>query len=224
MRKIALILGIVITLSFPVNGQTEESSPIQKQVNQVSTMIYLKNDWVHPVEGEGYWKEALSVYWYNDRFGAGIDVTAKPKFDFLDVRPYLTVNQAPFYFLAGLATDSTGADYFQAGVWYFDTLGKFCIMLDLRNYWGIDGGASDYTEDFLEVIYSLDEKFFVGLDLCYDHWWEESDHNYYLVGPFIGYQITKSTSAHLRSSRDWEIIEESSSRTDALRLEIRIYF
>jgi len=165
------------------------------------------------------------IFWhYNNWLGGVLDVTTKPKFNYVQVKPYLTINKGPFYLLGGVSTDSVGTDYAHSGIWYTDTLNKVKVFFDLRNYWGIGGEPVDYLDAFLELERSLGEKFFYGLDLDYCHYWQDENHNFYFVGPYIGYKFTKSFAVFVRPSMEWDVLEGVSSKTDKIRLGVKINF
>ena len=212
MKKIIVILlGILVGFCWLADIQAEE----------VSTSISLKNDWVSPEGGKTYLKQGLSTYWNYEWLGGGLDMTVKPEFDYFAIWPYLTLNQAPFYLLGGVSTDSCGADYVYPGIWYVDTFGETNFFLGLKNYWSIGGeaSASDYLNSFLKITYPVSEKFFAGIDLEYIRWWEDSN-NWYFIGPFIGRKITKAVSLIIRPSRSWD----ESTKEDMVRLEMAISF
>lgn len=105
MKKIALCL--VLVFGIPAFLWAEENRAEEK----VSTYMLLKSNLINP-KGEGsYFSYGLFSYWYNSWLGAGVDVTSTPKKEFLEAKPFVTINKGPFYAIGGLSTDSTGADY-----------------------------------------------------------------------------------------------------------------
>lgn len=224
MKKVVLFL-IMAVFCFTAELQAEDSSRDQKTVQKASTLIIIKNDFVEPEEKASYHKQSVSIYCHNGNwFGGGLDLTVKPKYDYTEVKPYLTVNKGPFYLLGGLSINSAGNDYIQGGIWYTNKFGKVKVFFDLRNYWNIDGESTDYLDSFLKGEYPLGEKFYAGLDLDYCRYWQDGNHNFYFIGPYVGYKITDNTSIYLRLSRDWNVVNGNSDRTDKIRGGLKIAF
>ena len=129
---LVLIIAMFCLVTFISTLQAEEET-----AQKASTSITLKNDFVEPEEKESYHKQSASIYFHDGNwFGGGVNIALKPKYDYTEVKPYLTINKGPVYLLGGLSTDSTGSDYFQGGIWYVNTSNKLSVFLDLRNYWG----------------------------------------------------------------------------------------
>ena len=225
MKKLVLLLttimfGFVVGL-VPALGAEDNS---ENKGKGSSTLITLKNDLVKPEEGESYHKQSVTIYCHNGNwFGGGLDVTVKSKYDYTEVKPYFTINKGPLYLLGGLSTNSTGSNYIQSGIWYINKFRKVNIFFSLKNYWNIAGESTDYLDCFLESEYPLSERFYAGLNLDYCHYWNEN-HQFFLIGPYVGYKIIDNVSVYLRLSRGWNIVEDQSNRTDNIRTGLEITF
>ncbi|MCK4540180.1 hypothetical protein KAU09_03435 [Candidatus Parcubacteria bacterium] len=201
------------------------TAELQAEDKKASALIVIKNDFVEPEKAESYHKQSMTIYCHDGNwFGGGLSVTVKPKYDYTEVKPWFTLNKGPLYFLGGLSTDSSGNDYIQGGGWYINKFGKFKVFFDLRNYWNIDGESSDYLDCFLEGEYPLGKKFYVGLDLDYCHYWQDEDHNFYFVGPYVGYKVMDNLSVYLRLSCDWNVVHDNADRTDKARIGLKVTF
>lgn len=208
--KRLLIAVMITTLAFGVNVCFAQSNGKDK----ITTSLTIKNDFGFPKDGEDYTTQAISAYWHYKWLGGGIDLRANFRNDFLEASPYLTLNYAHWYLLGGCVVDSEGSDFIQVGLWYINTIGKFNVVLDLRNYWPVDGkNLNSYTDDFLEVTYPLSDRFFVGIDLEYAHWWEGPSHDYLSVGPLVGYKISKNVSIFVRPTYDWNFADKTTGTT-----------
>lgn len=214
MRKTGMVVIAVIALVFLVcwsEAKAEEG---------ISTAISFSNSWTE----KSYYDELCIYWWGNGGRGLGVDVKVNPADDYLAVKPYLTVklrSDSPFDLLVGLTTDSTGADYIQAGFWYSHAFGKVSALLDVRNYGGLAGETSDYIENFLRLSRAVREKppLGIGIDIDYIRWWESAD-NAYFLGPFMSYKVTSAFSVVLRGSRLWV----GSTKEDTLMLKAVVCF
>jgi len=218
MRTITVIIGIVIVLVMTGICLSQEGE------ERVTSLFVLRNDWVSPKEGKSSVTQLNSGYWHFKSFGGGIDVKSNLQANFLEAQPYLTINSGPWYLLGGFSTNSAGADYIQTGLWYIKSFSKLTVIADLRNYWAVSEKANGYTDNLLEVTYPLTEKFFTGFDFRFDHWWKGKSHDWYLAGPLIGYNLTKSTSIFLRVSREWDVLDSRTSRADRIRIGLKLCF
>lgn len=216
MKKL-FIIAMAIAFCFVTELQAEEGKPL--------TLIILKNDSVNPKEGESYNKQSSSIYFHNGSwFGGGLDITVKSKYDYMETNPYITVNRGHYYAIAGFSTNSNGSDYFQGGFWYINKFDKIEVFLDIRNYWGIGGETTDYADVFLRGEHPISEKFYIGIDLDYIRYWQDENHNFYFLGPYVGYKVTDITSIFLRVSREWDVVDGQSNSTDAVRLGMEIMY
>lgn len=191
--------------------------------DRVSTVIFLRND-LSLQEGN-HQKRAFYAHWSYQALGAELEVRTVPHADYLYLKSSLTVRTGPVYLVGGLSTDSTGAEYGNAGVWYRDAFGKLSVFFDGRAYFGINGTEPRYFDGFLTVKRKklAGTKLFAGLDVVYDHWWNES-RNWYLVGPLVGYEMTKITSLSVRYSRAWNEVKKDYTKADQLRVELGLRF
>lgn len=213
MRKRGMVVMAVIILVFAV-GWSEA-----KAREGILTAVSFSNNWTE----KGYYDE-LCVYWLKGESALGVDVKVNPADDYLAVKPYLTIKlrpDSPIDLLLGLTTDSTGADYVQAGFWYMNTFGRVNALLDVRNYGGMAGETADYMEDFLRLSRAVREKspLGIGIDIDYIRWWQSAD-NAYFLGPFINYKVSSTFSLFLRGSRLWV----GSTTEDTLTLKASFCF
>ncbi len=220
MRRIVywLMMGfLVVGLSFGVYAE-------EAKENKVSTLLFLRHEWVKPEQNTNYNSQSLFVFWQYKWFGAGLDTTMRRKSDYLEARPFLAFNKGPWYLVGGFSTNSQDMDFGQAGIWYLNNHGKLFVFADIRNYWSIDGKKTDYLDTFLELLYPVAKKIQVGIDLTYDHWWRGSSHNWYQIGPILRYDFNQNIALHLRPTREWDVMENVKTKADSLRLELRFCF
>ena len=193
----------------------------QEKEEKVSTTITIKNDWVFPNSGESFDVQRLSAYWHYRYLGGGFDLNYGRKGDYIQVKPYLTLNKGPWYLVGGFSADNY-SQYVQTGFWYVNTFDKLGVFLDVRNYFGVGGKSDSYLDNFLELTYPLGKKFYVGVDLIYDHWWQGS-HDWALVGPLVGYKFTDTVSAFVRVSHEWDMAGKT-SEANCVRLGLTFKF
>jgi len=143
------------------------------------------------------------------------------------VKPYLTANKGPFYVLAGLQADSDKTSHVQAGMWYVNRFKKLNVFLDVRHYWAVSNKCQDYLDAWFSIshpVTPISEKLFVGTELEVIHYWGGPAHNWYFVGPLIGYEITKNISIFARLSREWDVCGRQTEKTDRIRLGVKFTF
>jgi len=193
---------------------------------EIASLIILKNDYVKPEHSKGFISETVSPYFqYHGWLGVGGDFTSQPgNKNYLEAKPYLTVNSGPYYALLGYSTNSAGNDYVQAGAWYLNRFGKIAVFADVRNYFAVDGKSSDYLDAFGEATYDLSRKVAAGVNAEYMHWWKGAEHNLYFIGPVVYYKLTKVTTIYGRVSREWNVIGSANEPTNRFRLGLKFSY
>jgi hypothetical protein len=172
--------------------------------NSIETFVIQRNDYVVPRDGDPYFSHGIFAWWHTYGWlGLGIDVTVKPKQDFLEANPFVTVNKGPWYLNVGTVTNSDGSDYVHYGIWYFNRHldNKVEIFLDLRNFSGIGGETSDYLDAFLQTEYDITKNLSIGAVADYCRYWEESQ-DYWAYGPIAYYKISDVTKVFGRWTHD----------------------
>lgn len=220
MKRLVIIF---LTLLLSANFLFAEEG--EKNAKKVSTLIIMKHDWLKPQDSEGFSSYTTSLYWNYDKWlGFGLDATSRPKFDYLELKPYATVNKGPYYLLAGFATDNSGGDYFQAGFWYYNLHldKKLEVYLDFRNYRAMSGKASSYTDNYIETSYLIGD-FAVGPVAFYDHWWNK-DLDIVSLGAIAYYKKSKSFIPYIRYMHDWSNNGSNTSELDRFRVGLKICF
>lgn len=194
-----------------------------EQVDQVSTMVMFKSDVAFPKVGESFDAQGISTYWHKGNFGAGIDVDVIRSLDFTQVKPYVTLNRGPWYLVGGYSTGDAG-EYAQVGFWYINTFGKFNVVFDVRNDFGLDIASPSFLDCFGEVTHPIgDSQFYVGLDAVYDRWWQ-GDHTWAMVGPLVGYKFTPQISAFVRLTHEWDVLGGETNEANRLRVGLVLNF
>lgn len=216
MKKIIAIAILACLVAGVTFAQDKEA--------KVSGSIVSKTDFVFPQEGKSKTTEVLSMYWQYKRLGGGLDVVMDPKNDFFQTEPYLTFNKGPWYLLGGAAINSAGNRWAQTGGWYINKFGRFNLVIDVRNYWGLNSQSVSFLDTFGEATYDLSEKLFAGLDVEYVHWWKGKSHNRYFVGPVLGYKVIKNLTVFVRPSREWDALAGSTKYTDKVRIGLKFCF
>ncbi len=220
-KKISLIgivaIVVIISLQFAVLAE-------EKKEDKISTFVVLKNDFVSPQHGESYFSHT-TIYSFYRQFGGGMDITYAPKNNYHCFQPFITLNKGPFYALAGYSGDSLGGKHFQAGAWFAKTHKKLSFFVDLRNFWAVSEEGIGYLDLWVYISHPIGkrERFFVGLETEYIHWWEKQPHNWYMIGPVVGVNITKNISLYVRPSMEWDIAE-GTNRTFKIRTGIKFSF
>lgn len=220
MKKF-LIFVVLLTVALASSAQlwAEESKE-----DKVSTLIILKNDFY-----EKFQIQKAQFYFHKDWLGGGFDVDLIRQSDFLKVRPYVTVNSGPWYFLAGASyANANGkiSEHAQIGVWYINKFGDWSVIADMRNYFGLNQNALAFSDNFFEITHPIgkDKKWFVGLDVVYDHWWEGKSHDWVLVGPVFGRKFTKNITGFIRVGREYDILDEKIEGANSFRTGVIINF
>lgn len=191
---------------------------------QIKTKFSIQNDFVDPENGESFTKQKVIAYFQKGDAGIGGEVFMIPKKDYLRFRPYATLKLGPVTPIIGLSTDSKGVDHIDAGLWYFRKFGNLGVFIDLRNYWGLNSDSVDFTDNFAALSLNVNEKFFVGVDISYDHYWKNKD-DWYLVGIPIGYKAVKNVDVFIRPTYE-EFIPEGGKKSGirSLRMGVNISF
>jgi hypothetical protein len=221
MRKIITIVAVLVavsTVAISISWAAEAAS-----AEKISTTIILRNDWYSPNDGKAIDLQWYTAYWHYRNFGGGVDVNINPSADYTRIRPFVTLNSGPWYVLAGAAYSNI-EEYAQLGLRYINSINGFNVVFDLRNYIGLDLNSPSYSDNFVEVTHPIGEKFFVGVDMLYDHWWEGDSHDVLLVGPVFGYHFTKTIAAYVRVSHDWNFREAGTKEGNGIRLGLIFNF
>lgn len=211
-----IIFLAVVFAAFVIN-------PVLAQ-EPISTMVDLRHDFFYPKKGENLTAQSLKILWQHNWLAGFLESDFKSSNHALTLKPSLLLRHGPWYFLGGLSANSQGSDFVQAGIWHVNRFGNFNILLDLRNYWSISGKGNNYMDNLLRVMYPLVGKLSIGTELGYDHWWNTSNHNWFLVGPRISYQLTKELSIYVRVSREWDVLGNKTEETDRIRTAIQFNF
>lgn len=213
---------LVILSGLAISVCAEESAN-----DKLSTNIVLKGTFVKPHHGEAYFAAQFCGYWHYKWFGSGIDVTDVRRKGWTQLSPYLTANRGSFYALVGFQADSDRTHHVQTGLWYVNRFKKFNVFLDVRNFWAVSNNTFHYLDVWLSLshpITPVSEKLFAGVELEYIHYWTGPSHNWYFVGPFVGYQFTKNISAFVRLSREWDVCSGIAEPADSVRVGVKFTF
>ncbi|MFZ2188286.1 MAG: hypothetical protein WAV73_01845 [Candidatus Moraniibacteriota bacterium] len=200
-KNIVIVIAIAVTCMFVVTPSfiwAEDSL-----VDRVSTSITLKNDWHFVNGGKSFDTQEFFSYSHFHDWGGGVVVSESRTADSIQVKPYATWNDGPWYLVGGASFGDCG-QFFQAGGWYINSFGKLNVIVDMRNYFGLDAKSLNYLDSFWEVSYPLGDKFFVGVDAVYDYWWSNSN-QWAMIGPFVGYNINKTISVFVRWTHEWDL-------------------
>jgi len=189
----------------------------------VDGLVIYRANFIHLDGGESFVSYDLNSYFLvNKKYGLGLDATSCPEDDYAKLKPFATIRVAEgLDLVSGLSTNSAGADYVHAGVWYFGPVaGQVKVFLDPRFYFKASDEASNYFDGLAEISYPLDERFTLAFDLVYDHWWENGA-DWVLAGPVLYYKVNESTSIFVRAARETNF--EGEEGTD-IRLAVRWTF
>jgi hypothetical protein len=224
MKRIGVcgIIAVVLMLIPILNVWAEEIDG-----EKVSTTLVLKGDFVKPKHSEAYFASQFNGYWHYKWFGGGIDVTDNRKAGWTQIKPYLTANKGPFYVLVGFQADTDKANYVQTGAWYVNRFKKLNVFLDVRNFWAASNKCYDYLDAWLAIwhpVTPISEKLYIGTELEYIHYWAGPRHNWYFIGPLVGYELTKNISIFVRLSREWDVCGSKTETTDRVRLGVKFNF
>jgi len=231
-RIVGMVIVVMVILSW---GLCFAQSNGEK--GKFSTYIVIKNDFGFPQEGKDYTMQALCAYWHyqlpgswsNVGIGGGIDSRVNFEDDFLEGSPYITLNHGPWYVLVGGVIDSGSQNFVQTGIWYINSwqikkIAEFDVILDVRNYWPVEGKNLDpYIDNFVEITTPIG-RFFVGTDLEYVHWWTGPSHNYVSVGPIVGYKFTKNISVFVRPTYDGDFEKNKTTGIARVRVGLILWF
>jgi len=212
-RRISVLL---IILAVVLN-----SSNLWAQSSKVDGTIVYKTNLISLDEGDSFAVHNIESYFSIGKLGLGTDISIVPSDNYLQVKPYATWKVGNgFDLVGGLATDSFGEDFADFGIWYFVQLGKVGLFADQRFFFGLNGKSQSFSDLFANVCYPLSEKFSLGVDLVYDHWWG-SGSNWLLVGPVLSWSATDSVTVFTRVARETDF--EGFGATD-IRLGIKWEF
>lgn len=191
-----------------------------------STFVDFRNDYMVSQNGSGQYVELLMVWWQYKELGLVFEETYANKVHAICIKPSaLWKIGKSLYLLGGLSTDSSGSDFVQTGAWYINNFGKFNVLADMRNYWSITGQNNGYTDNLFRFGYLPSKNFSVGIDAVYDHWWNGPAHDWFLIGPRVGYKITDTIGIYGRVSPEWDIRENNVAKmTMRYRAELTFSF
>jgi len=187
VKKTIHIMLFVVMILFASAVFAEQKEPPQDE-KKISTLMLLKQNWIQPEHGDGFFCEGVTLYWHHKaNIGLGMDIDLIPKSDYQRYRAYLTYNYGPWYALAGVSTDSAGKDYAQFGAWYFKNHGLWEIFIDQRLYASTDGKSTTYSDLYAEAIYPIVKDVKAGLNGSYDHGFgsKEKSYDWWFVGPVV---------------------------------------
>lgn len=212
------LIGVIMICLCLVSGKSWAG-----EEKNIATMVNLNTDFDNPEKGDSYTKYGMFTYWHKDWLGGGVDITVNPKSEKTTVKPIVTINNGPYYLIAGLSTTSSGNDYFQAGVWYINSFGKLNICLDVRNYFDIKDGGTDFADNYFEATYGLSENISAGLVVIYDHWWA-SDNDFLKIGPIAYYKINENAKVYIRATTESFWSDAGKSDASEIRLGVKFFF
>lgn len=218
MQKGMFLLLVGLCLIFSSAFQAEAGDE-----GKVSGTLVYRGNVISPDEGKSFWSHDLNAYIrMNEKLGIGLDTTSCPENNYLNIKPYATWKLVDgLNLVGGLSTNSKGADYAHAGVWYFSTLGKNAsIFVDPRFYFEASDDAKNYFDGFAEFNYSVSSEVSLAINVIYDHWWQ-SQTDWALVGPVVYWKINKSTTLFSRIARETNF--EGGNATD-LRIGLKFNF
>lgn len=196
----------------------------------LSGYVILRNDFKfpHAADKKEYMFQRLNLYARQKIFGAGLDIDYAHKLDYMQVRPYFSLNFDPLYLTfgyQGFDFKSVATSHVQTGVGVAKSLGRWNGFIDVRNYWGIDKKSGGFIELWAGLYRKIGEKWFVGAEIGFDHWWKNSNpHDWVLAGLIAGYDFTKTVSASVRLAQTWNIEEEKRARESEIQLRLKYAF
>jgi hypothetical protein len=197
---------------------------METEKKEVSTLAILKNDLIIPKEGKNIEVNSLFTYWNLGSWGVGSEFTVKPGKDYLEAKPIITLNKGSWSLVAGLSTNSLGADYAQGGAWYIKKHFGLNTFADVRYYGAISEKAISYFDGFFEATAPLSGRFDAGINAVYDYW-PDSGSDWYLVGPVVYCKLSKSVKVLGRVSREWNAANGAETTyADRFRLALKLNF
>lgn len=190
--------------------------------DKVSGSVVYRANYISPENGDGLFAHDLNAYMNLGKIGLGLDTLTLSERDYLRLRPYATIKANDrIKFVGGLSTDSNGADHMDVGVWYADRFGRFTFFADPRLFFSVSDEANDFFDLFVESLYQVNDKLSVGVNVCYDHWWE-SGSDWMLVGPVAYWKLTDSVTIFTRIGREMDF--RGGSESTDFRLALKLSF
>jgi len=217
-----LVIGLCLIFSTSARAEHRE---IQESGQKVDGIVLYRSNYINPEESKGFWSHDINTYLLIDKqYGIGLDATFCPENDYLKANPFATWKVVDgLSVLGGLSLNSLGADYVQAGVWYFGTLGeKIKIFLDPRVYLETNDKAKSFVETFVEASYPLNDKLTLAVNILHDHWLGNGA-DWLLIGPVVYWKINPSITVFTRIARETNFEIEGKNGTD-LRLGLKWSF
>lgn len=188
---------------------------------EITTSITLRNDYLKPNQDQSLTIQSFFGYWHYKKYGAGLELDCSN--NFFRAKPYFTLDFGKhFSGVFGINSDSAGNDYFLTGLWYTDSWKKLGLIADVRNYWSM-GEQDDYLDIFVLATFPINAKWFTGAGIQYDYFWQ-SQANWFLAGPVLGYKIDDNWSIVGRLSHEWDWGKGYQAEADRLRLELKTSF
>jgi hypothetical protein len=220
MKRIFVLLAVMIVVLLtvtPVFAEDEKS-------DKVFTYMDFRNDVVNSEKTGGQNIQSAVLWWQAKYLGGVVEPEFRSKNHYERIKSALLwkVSES-WYLLGGISVDSQGSDFVQVGVWRIGKIGPFNSLLDARNYFSTSGQSNGYTDNLFRLMYPFTNKLSVGLDVCYDHWWQDS-RNLYFAGPRITYQLTENINLYARFSREWNTFSTGTEYTDRFRVGIVITY
>ena len=196
-------------------GSTAVCAEEPKKESKIQSLVILKNDWVPGSKHTDI--PCLSTYFTYKSLGGGFDLRYYSRGSVTEFQPFMTLKiKGPWYGFIGYSINESHAQYAQTGMWYVNNLGKLNVLLDVRNWWSLDADkARTFFDPYLQLLYpfpkrlNFDEKLYFGLEAELNHWWSGPAHNWYMIGPVVGCNLTKNMAVFVRPSHEWDVTTET---------------
>jgi hypothetical protein len=221
VNKVLFLLKIVIVfVMLPLSVLAEE-----KTGDRITTMLILRNDLIAPQSGKKLSVQSVVAYWHYKWIGGGAEVYHVPgKKNYDEIKPILTVNKGPLYGLVGYRGNSLSEKYIQVGGWYVNRFRKLTVFLDVRNFCAVSKTSVSYLETWVSFYYPLGDRFYIGAENRFIHWWDPKNHNLATAGPELGVNITKTMSVYFRPFVSWDMMDAKTNRDLGLQFGLKLQF
>lgn len=221
MKIFIFALSAVLFLLYLSSASSENQINSEKKIK---TTMSIRSDYVHLDKGGDLFNPNAMLFWhYDKRYGLGLNVSAIPKHDFVNINPFFSINTGPWFLISGFSTDSLGNDYFMPGFWYFKVDGIERTFIEVKNYFDISGNENDYLHFYAEKAFRFTKRISVGPAVLCNHWWKK-EHDFYALG-LVGYfKATDSMFIFVRNTFESDRTANLKCRSNKNRIGIEIHF
>lgn len=223
MKRVGFV-AILILLTINCSNAEESAK------KHLSGFIFSQNEVLIPEGkkyGGAYIYQKLCSYAQYKQIGAGLDIDYARKPDLIRMQSYVAANYGWAYVIFGyqyLGFGQNIQNHIMTGVWLKKSWKDWSGFIDSRQYWPIDRKSRGFIETWSGLYRHLGARWFVGVENCAVHYWQEKGHNRIFGGGVIGFRINENFAPSLRIGRYWDVGKEGTKKEDSIQLRMLYSF